>query len=91
MEFCNWFYVSNIFKVLKIGKSVEQGAATTVWAATAKCLEGKGGLYLEDCGVGKKVKEGWTVIDPGWVERTFDEESARRLWDVSSELVGVEK
>ena len=30
-------------------KNVEQGAATTVWAAVANELEGKGGKYLEDC------------------------------------------
>ena len=32
-------------------KSVEAGAATSVWAATAPELEGQGGLYLEDCHV----------------------------------------
>src|SRR5215470_2598966 len=30
-------------------KTPEQGAATSVWAATAPELEGKGGLYLDDC------------------------------------------
>ena len=30
-------------------KSPEQGAATTIWAATAKALEGDGGKYLEEC------------------------------------------
>ena len=32
-------------------KSVEAGAATSVFAATAPELEGRGGLYLEDCHV----------------------------------------
>jgi len=32
-------------------KSVEQGAATTVWAALAPELEGNGGHYLEDCSI----------------------------------------
>jgi hypothetical protein len=30
-------------------KTIEQGASTTVWAAVAPELEGKGGLYLENC------------------------------------------
>jgi len=29
-------------------KTIPQGAATTVWAAIGKDLEGKGGKYLED-------------------------------------------
>ena len=35
-------------------KSVEAGAATSVYAATAPELEGKGGLYLEDCHIGRE-------------------------------------
>ncbi len=34
-----------------IWKTVPQGAATTVWAATSSELTNRGGLYLEDCGV----------------------------------------
>ena len=30
-------------------EDAEQGAATSVWGATAPELEGKGGLYLDDC------------------------------------------
>ena len=32
-------------------KSKEQGAAMSVWAAVGREVEGKGGVYLEDCGV----------------------------------------
>jgi hypothetical protein len=35
--------------IMRYRKSVPQGAATTVWAAVASELEGKGGLYLDDC------------------------------------------
>ena len=34
-----------------VRNSVAQGAATTVYAATAPELEGRGGVYLEDCHV----------------------------------------
>ena len=30
-------------------KNPQQGASTSVWAATAPELKGQGGLYLEDC------------------------------------------
>ena len=90
-ELLTWYYVMNIRKVLNIMKNVEQGAATSVWAATAKCLEGKGGLYLEDCLASKPAKQGWAGVDPGYVERSFDVEAASRLWDLSCELVGISK
>ena len=32
-------------------KTVEQGAATTIWCATTPQLDGMGGLYCEDCDV----------------------------------------
>src|SRR5690606_15788297 len=42
---------------LKI-KTVPAGAATSVWAATAPELEGRGGLYLEDCHIAEPVAVG---------------------------------
>ncbi|KAJ4396017.1 hypothetical protein N0V93_000233 [Gnomoniopsis smithogilvyi] len=39
----------------KYMKSVEQGCASTIWAATARQLEGKGGVYCEDCEVAGPV------------------------------------
>jgi NAD(P)-dependent dehydrogenase (short-subunit alcohol dehydrogenase family) len=58
-------------------KTVEQGAATTVWAATAPELDGQGGTYLADCQV--------TDQHAPWAR---DPRSARRLWALSEELVG---
>ena len=58
-------------------KSIEQGAATTVWAATASELEGKGGTYLADCAV--------CTTHASWAR---DAASARRLWSLSEQLVG---
>ena len=34
-------------------KNTEQGAATSIYAAVSDDLEGKGGLYLEDCAIAK--------------------------------------
>jgi NAD(P)-dependent dehydrogenase (short-subunit alcohol dehydrogenase family) len=68
-------------------KSVEQGAATTVWAATAKALEGVGGIYLEDCQIGKPAKAEPADIDPGYAPHAFDEAKEAQLWEKSMELV----
>jgi NAD(P)-dependent dehydrogenase (short-subunit alcohol dehydrogenase family) len=68
-------------------KSVEQGAATSVWAATAKTLEGQGGLYLENCQISKPAKSNPQEYEPGYVAHTYDKDQARLLWAKSLELL----
>ncbi|CAM6106341.1 unnamed protein product [Calypogeia fissa] len=72
----------------KIIKSTEQGAATTVWAAVAKELEGKGGHYLEDCQVAELVVDP-KQMDPGFAKHAFDEQAEDRLWVESEKMVGL--
>ncbi|KAJ5936115.1 hypothetical protein N7454_005413 [Penicillium verhagenii] len=74
-------------RLLEILKSPEQGAATTVWAATAKCFEGQGGKYLEDCQVAKPARANATQVDPGFSKWAYDERKATLLWNKSLELV----
>lgn len=69
-------------------KSVEAGAATSVWAATATELEGQGGRYLEDCGVARPKKTEEDVA--GYADYAVDAEAAERLWRVSEETLGEE-
>lgn len=67
-------------------KTAEEGAATPVWAATAPELEGKGGLYLEDCAIAPL----WSPpMPPGWgvSAASLDPDAARRLWDVAEPLI----
>ncbi|GAB5487941.1 MAG: SDR family NAD(P)-dependent oxidoreductase [Parasphingorhabdus sp.] len=66
-------------------KSVEAGAATTCYAATAPELEGKGGVYLEDCNVAE-VND----ADPAGSVRSYavDPAKADELWSLSEEIVG---
>lgn len=71
-------------------KSVEQGAATIVVAAVGREWEGVGGKYLEDCKESEPVREGYRSVDPGFERHAFDEDGARRLWEVSLGLVGLE-
>ncbi|KAF2829813.1 NAD(P)-binding protein [Ophiobolus disseminans] len=70
-------------------KSAEQGAATTVWGAVGKELEGRGGVYLEDCGVAELAVEEGNLGLPGYGEWAFDEEREEGLWEVSCGMVGV--
>ena len=58
-------------------KTVEQGAATSVWAATAPELDEQGGTYLADAEV--------TDQHAPWAR---DPESAKRLWALSEQMVG---
>ena len=70
-------------------KTPEQGAATTVWAATSPQLDGKGGVYCADCDIADIVDS----IQPGGggvMAHAVDREAAARLWDVSAELTGVD-
>ncbi|KAK9779092.1 hypothetical protein SCAR479_03959 [Seiridium cardinale] len=70
-------------------KNPAQGAATTVWGAVAREWEGKGGVYLDE------VAEGWLTPDDalyyhgGYAPQAFDPPTEKKLWDVSSELVGL--
>lgn len=67
-------------------KSVPQGAATSVWAATASELKGKGPLYLEDCQVAKII--GKPNMLNGVVNHALDAEMAEQLWSKAEELLG---
>jgi NAD(P)-dependent dehydrogenase (short-subunit alcohol dehydrogenase family) len=67
-------------------KTVAQAAATTLWAATASELEGRGGLVLEDCA--EAMPAGPTVHAwSGFDSSVADAETARGLWELSSLLV----
>jgi NAD(P)-dependent dehydrogenase (short-subunit alcohol dehydrogenase family) len=66
-------------------KTIPQGAATTVWAATTEELEGRGGVYCEDCHVAAVDDSNPTG---GVRSYALDKENADRLWALSEELVG---
>jgi NAD(P)-dependent dehydrogenase (short-subunit alcohol dehydrogenase family) len=65
-------------------KSIPAGAATSVWAATSPELEGRGGLYLEDCQVGQAE----TGANGGYTAYALDSIAADKLWSLSEQLVG---
>ncbi|MFE4535553.1 SDR family NAD(P)-dependent oxidoreductase [Streptomyces scopuliridis] len=70
-------------------KTVEQGAATQVWAATSPRLAGAGGVYCEDCDIAEPASDDASV--PGGVRGyATDPDQAKRLWRLSAELTGVD-
>nr|UYO77176.1 short-chain dehydrogenase/reductase protein [Trichoderma calamagrostidis] len=75
--------------ILKILKSAEQGAATTVWAAVGKSWANKGGKYLEDCKEAERGEDDGQIFGVGWVKQTYDSKEEGRLWNDSFKLVGL--
>ncbi|OLN92160.1 Retinol dehydrogenase 12-like protein 1 [Colletotrichum chlorophyti] len=71
-------------------KSTAQGAATSVWAATAKEWEGKGGRYLEDVSEAEAVPPDAPQGSPGYSKLAYDPPAEKRLWLESLKLVGLE-
>lgn len=72
-------------------KSPEQGAATTVWGAVAKCLEGRGGEYLDDVQVGGPWRPNQPFALPGWAPYARDETRASKLWELSLKWAGLDE
>jgi NAD(P)-dependent dehydrogenase (short-subunit alcohol dehydrogenase family) len=67
-------------------KTHEQAAATSVWAATAPELAGRGGLVLEDCAEALPVTPD-THVWSGYDSSVADPATAKALWDHSLELL----
>ncbi|MEM8773979.1 MAG: SDR family NAD(P)-dependent oxidoreductase [Pseudomonadota bacterium] len=68
-------------------KSIPQGAATQVYAATAPELSGKGGAYLADVQIApiEDSTEDFSKVRP----YAIDAADAERLWDVSEKMVAA--
>mmetsp|Transcript_11110 Transcript_11110/g.33307 ORF Transcript_11110/g.33307 Transcript_11110/m.33307 type:complete len:323 (-) Transcript_11110:577-1545(-) len=60
-------------------KTIPQGAATSVYAATSPDLDGKSGAYLVDCNI---TPENKVALDP---------EQAAKLWAVTTEQIAAAK
>ena len=69
-------------------KTPEQGASTTVWAATSANLEGKPGVYCEDCDIAAPTDPDSPMARFFGVNaHACDDESAERLWEISETLL----
>lgn len=71
-------------------KTLEQGAATSVWAAVVSPADEIGGRYCANCQVGHVVPDDGIITATGQGVRAYavDAERAEALWKKSEELVG---
>jgi len=70
-----------------VWKSVEAGAATQIWGATAAELADHNGAYLADCGLGVL---GANPGVNGFMPYLLDDDHAEALWVMSEKLVGTD-
>ncbi len=74
-------------EVLASLKTIPQGAATTVWAATSPLLDNLGGVYCEDADIAE-INYGQT-FSAGVKLYSLDEANAKKLWALSGKMTGI--
>jgi hypothetical protein len=76
-------------------KTVEQGAATSIWCATSPQLDENGGVYCENCDIAVLADEDSPLNlqdsskQSGVMRYAVDPDAANRLWDISEQLAGL--
>ena len=68
-------------------KTIPQGAATTIWAATSPLLNELGGVYCENADVALLSSD--VSLIGGVKAYSLDETNAKRLWTLSEQLTGI--
>lgn len=70
-----------------IMKTIPQGAATTIWAATSPLLNNIGGVYCENCEIaGLAPDHGFS---DGVRTYSINESDAKRLWVQTEKITGI--
>ena len=69
-------------------KTIPQGAATTVWAATSSLLDKIGGVYCEDVDIAEPAVD--ASATKGVKLYSLDQTHAKRLWTLSEEMTGIQ-
>jgi NAD(P)-dependent dehydrogenase (short-subunit alcohol dehydrogenase family) len=80
--------VPDVTKTPERFKNIEQGAATTVWCAVSPQLNGKGGVYCEDCDIAPMVPAD-SKLTSGVRPWAVDKAKAEALWVLSEDLASV--
>lgn len=75
-------------KVPERFKTVQEGAATTVWCAVSPQLKGKGGVYCEDCDIAEMVPAN-SKLNSGVRPWAVDKAAAEALWILSEKLTAI--
>ncbi|MEZ5810959.1 MAG: oxidoreductase [Rhizobiaceae bacterium] len=69
-------------------KTPEQGASTTCWAATSTLLDGRPGVYCEDCDIAAPTDPASPLARFRGVDaHACDDAAAERLWEISETLL----
>ena len=72
-------------------KTIAQGAATPLWAATSPDLDNLGGLYLEDCNIARVMTDTEPDNFAGGVRlHSLSKSDAERLWEISVAKTGID-
>ena len=69
-------------------KTIEQGAATTVWCAVSPQLNNKGGVYCADCDIAPMVPAD-SDLNSGVRSWAVDKAAAEALWILSEKLTPI--
>jgi NAD(P)-dependent dehydrogenase (short-subunit alcohol dehydrogenase family) len=80
--------IPDVTKVPERFKTIEQGAATTIWAAVSPQLNGRGGVYCEDCDIAPMVPAD-SKLNSGVRPWAVDKAAAEALWTLSEKLTSV--
>jgi NAD(P)-dependent dehydrogenase (short-subunit alcohol dehydrogenase family) len=80
--------IPDVTKLSERFKTLEQGAATTIWAAVSPQLNGKGGVYCEDCDFATTVPAD-SKLYSGVRPWAVDQAAAEALWILSEKLTSV--
>lgn len=91
------FHITEILNTLRkskiknegdLFKTIQQGAATTVWCAVNDKLNNIGGVYCEDCNIAKAVLA--DSNEPYGVRPwAIDINAADQLWEISEKMTGI--
>jgi NAD(P)-dependent dehydrogenase (short-subunit alcohol dehydrogenase family) len=68
-------------------KTIPQGAATSLWAATEPALRNRAALYLHDCGVAEVLDS--PVYTYGVMRYALDSDNAAALWSAAEKMIGA--
>jgi NAD(P)-dependent dehydrogenase (short-subunit alcohol dehydrogenase family) len=74
-------------EVLDALKTIPQGAATSIWAATSRQLNDTGGVYLEDVDIAGLAPD--ASIPNGVRPYSLHEADAKQLWELTETLTGL--
>ncbi|KAI0475855.1 short-chain dehydrogenase [Xylariaceae sp. FL0804] len=75
--------------LMKLLQNPAQGASTTVWAALARELEGKGGIYLDEDAEAEQAPSDTPYWAGGYGAQSFNPAAENRLWIESLKSVGL--